>query len=73
MVGEIENSEDTGWKRGYHHLDDYKKGDEEEVCTQLLQIRVIYKNPHITTRFFKCGWVDEVLCNIPHTETNALT
>lgn len=46
MVGEIKNSEENGWKKGYHHLDSYEKGDEEEVCTRLLQIRVSHTNPH---------------------------
>lgn len=52
MVEELENPEVKGWRKGYHHLDDYEKRDEKEVYTWLLQIRVIYKTSDIATRVF---------------------
>jgi len=56
-VGELENSKEKGWWRGYHNLDDYEKGDKEEVCTWILQIRVIQKTSDIKTKLFECGGV----------------
>jgi len=55
--GRTWKSREKGWRKEYHHLDDYEKGDEKEVYTWLLQTKVIHKTSDIATRFFKYGRV----------------